>query len=196
MNLPSIERIHQLHRHRAAAVVVALLAALALLLMTDAAGQVSWIGLVASVVAGAIVLGNSDSYSGLLLLAAMIVQWLDSGMDAGSWWVVPAAWLVLVAHVAVTLAASGPQQAPIPREVLSLWLPRTILVGLATTCIGILALLIEPTNNEFMPYGVALALLALAVAVLVTIGMTSDSTEQLRPDEPTAYRSISDRLGR
>lgn len=171
---PRVERIIALHRDRAIAVGVALGAALLLLVLTDAAGSFSWLGLIATIVAGSIVLGNSDNLAGLILLGAMVLQWLVSGVDAGSWWALPAAWLLLLAHVAVALAASGPDQAPIPRSVLAVWLPRTVLVGVATTVVGALALLIEPTNDELLPYGVAGALIALVVAVLVLNRMTGD----------------------
>ncbi|HWC20672.1 MAG TPA: hypothetical protein VG502_00105 [Flexivirga sp.] len=176
--LPRMERIVQLHRDRVNAMATALLAAFLLLVITDVAGTMSWYGLAATLVAGLVVLGNSDSFSGLLLLAAMVLQWLTSGMDAGSWWVIPAAWLLLVAHVAVALVASGPDQAPIPRAILAVWVPRTILVGLATTLVAALTLLIEPTNNELMPYGATAALLALIVAVLVMIRLTGDEDKE------------------
>lgn len=187
---PRMERIAQLHRQRAAALAAALLAAVLLLVMTDLAGSMTWIGLVAAVVAGSIVLGNSDSFAGFALSSAMVVQWVASGIGPGSWWILPAAWLLLIAHVAVALAASGPDQAPIPREVVSRWVPRTALVGLATTCVGVLALLIEPTNSDVMPYGVTLALFALLAAVLVLIRMTGSRPGDEDMHEPSTYRSL------
>ncbi|MFC6705976.1 hypothetical protein [Flexivirga alba] len=171
---PRMDRIVQLHRDRMLALAVALTAAVLLLVMTDLVGSMSWYGLVATLAAGSVVLGNSDSFAGLILLCAMVLQWITTGVDAGSWWVLPAAWLLLVAHVAVALTASGPDQAPIPRAILALWVPRTILVGLATTAVAALALLIEPTNHQLIPYGVAAVLIALVVAVVVMIRLTDD----------------------
>jgi len=188
--LPRMERIVELHRDRAIALAVAIGAALLLLVMTDIAGAMTWIGLVLTLAAGSIVLGNSDSLAGLILLGAMVVQWLMSGMAAGSWWVLPAAWLLLLAHVAVALVASGPDQAPIPRAVLARWVPRTLLVGLATTAVGALALLIEPTNDELLPYGVTAVLLALIAAVLVLIRLTGEPTGERAS---AAYTSMYDR---
>lgn len=176
MNLfPRMERIVQLHRDRTAALASALAAALLLLVMTDLAGSMTWWGLLATLAAASVVLGNSDSFAGLILLCAMVLQWVTSGMNSGSWWVLPAAWLLLIAHVAVALAASGPDQAPIPRAVLAVWVPHTILVGLATTAVAAIALVIEPTNDQLIPYGVAAALIALIVAVLVMIRLTDDA---------------------
>lgn len=186
--LPRMERIVELHRDRAIALAVAILAAAGLLVMTDVAGTMSWYGLVATVAAVSILLGNSDSFAGLVLLGAMALQWWSSGMAAGSWWVLPAAWLLLVAHVAVAIAASGPDQAPIPRAVMALWIPRTVLVGVATTLVGLLALLIEPTNDQVLPYGVAGALIALVVAVLVLIRLTRDADTQAPGSEPPRPR--------
>lgn len=175
MNLfPSMDRIVQLHRDRMVALATALAAAILVLLITDLAASMTWWGLLATLVACSVVLGNSESFAGLILLCAMLVQWVTSGMADGSWWVVPAAWLLLIAHVAVALTASGPDQAPIPRAVLALWVPRTVLVGTATTAVAVLALLIEPTNDQLIPYGVAGVLIALVVAVLVVIRLTDD----------------------
>lgn len=170
--LPRLDRIVNLHRDRMIAPGTALAAAVLLLVMTDLAGTFSWYGLVAILAAASIVLASSDSLAGLILLCAMVVQWLTSGVAAGSWWVVPAAWLLLIAHVALALAASGPDQAPVPRAVLALWVPRTILVGLATTTVAVLALLIEPTNHQLIPYGVAGVLTALVVAIVAMIRFT------------------------
>ncbi len=172
---PTMDRIVQLHRDRMIALATALAAAALLVVMSDLAGTTSWYGLVAVLAAGSVVLGDSDSFAGLILLCAMVLQWLTTGMGAGSWWVLPAAWLLLVAHVAVALAASGPDPAPIPRAVLALWVPRTLLVGLATTAVAVLALLIEPTNDQLIPYGVAGVLIALVVAVVVMIRLTDAS---------------------
>lgn len=183
--LPRMERIAQLHRDRAVAIAVALAAAWLLCLITDIAGSLTWFGLLATILATVVVLGNSDSLAGLILLGAMILQWWLADPGVGSWWVVPAAWLILTAHVAVALTASGPDQAPIPRPVLASWVPRTILVGLATTVVAILGLLIEPTNKSLTSYGVAVALLALVAAVLVLIRITADSEE---PDAPGSSR--------
>ena len=188
--LPRMERIVALHRDRAIALGAANSAAVLLLVMTDVAGSMTWIGLVLTLAAGSVVLGNSDSLAGLILLGAMVVQWLLSGMSAGSWWVLPAAWLLLVAHVAIALVASGPDQAPIPRPVLAVWVPRTVLVGLVTTAVGVLALLIEPTNEQLLPYGVPAALLALSAAVLVLIRLTG---EPARERASAAYTSMYDR---
>lgn len=188
--LPRMERIVALHRDRAIALGAAISAAVLLLVMTDVAGSMTWIGLVLTLAAGSVVLGNSDSLAGLILLGAMVVQWLLSGMSAGSWWVLPAAWLLLVAHVAIALVASGPDQAPIPRPVLAVWVPRTVLVGLVTTAVGVLALLIEPTNEQLLPYGVPAALLALSAAVLVLIRLTG---EPARERASAAYTSMYDR---
>lgn len=121
----------------------------------------------------------------------MVVQWLTSGMGAGSWWALPAAWLLLIAHVGVAVTASGPDQAPIPRSVLALWVPRTVLVGLATTMVGVLALLIEPTNDELLPYGVVVVLTALVIAVLVLIRLTADPAEERT--HPGRYGTTRDR---
>lgn len=192
--LPRMERIVELHRDRVVALAAALGAAVLLLVMTDVVGHLTWVGLVLTLIAGSILLGNSDSYSGLILLCAMVVQWLSSGMDAGSWWALPGAWLLLTAHAAVTLVASGPDQAPIPRSVLALWVPRTVLVGLATTVVGILALLIEPTNEEFLPYGVAVVLIALVIAVLVLIRLTADPGEDSETVRTDRYGSMYDRV--
>lgn len=175
MNLiPRVDRIMVLHRDRTIALVTALAAAALLLIMTDLVGAMTWWGLLATLVAGWVLLGDSDSFAGLVLLAAMILQWVLSGMDTVSWWVVPAAWLLLIAHVAITLAASGPDQAAIPRVVLAVWVPRTAIVGMATTVVAALALLIEPASSELIPYGVAAALVAVIVAVLVMIRLTED----------------------
>lgn len=173
--LPRMERIVQLHRDRAIAIGIALGSALLLLIVTDGAGSMSWFGLLLTLAAGTVVLGNSDSFSGLLLLVAMVVQWTTSGMDAQSWWVLPAAWLVLIAHVAIALVSSGPDQAPIPRGVLTVWVPRTLLVGGATTAVALVVLLIEPTNDQRLPYAAAAVLIGLVVAVLVLIRLTGDS---------------------
>lgn len=189
--LPRMERIVQLHRHHAAALATALLAAMVLLVMTDIVGGMSWYGLAAIVVTGLILLGNSDSFAGLLLLSAMVLQWLSSGMDEGSWWVIPGAWLLLVAHVAIALAASGPDQAPIPRSVLALWAPRTILVGGATTLVAVVMLLIQPSNDQQLPYGAALALGGLIVAVLVLAWLTSEGRQG--KNEPPRYESMFER---
>lgn len=191
--LPRMERIVELHRHRAAALAVALGAALLWLVGSDLIGRFSWLGLLATLVGGSILLSNSDSLAGLILLAAMLVQWLTSGMGADTWWSLPAALLLLIAHSAAALVAGGPDQAPIPRSVLALWLPRMVLVGLATLLVGVLTLLIEPTNEELLPYGVAGCLLALAIAVLVLIRLTGDpdDAEGSRSDR---YRSMYDRV--
>lgn len=171
---PRMDRIAHLHRDRVTAVGAALAAAVLLLVMTDLAGAMSWWGVLATLVAGSVLLGSSDSFSGLLLLVAMVAQWITSDMDETSWWVVPAAWLLLIAHVAVALAASGPDQAAIPRGVLGVWVPRTIVVGMATTVVAALALLIEPSSSGLIPYGVAGSLIALVVAVVVMIRLTGD----------------------
>lgn len=192
--LPRMERIAQLHRDRAVALAVALGAALLLLVGTDIISGFSWLGLLLTLAGASIVLGNSDSLSGLILLGAMVVQWLTSGMSAGTWWSLPAALLLLIAHVAVALAAGGPDQAPIPRTVLALWLPRTMLVALATVMVGILTLLIEPTNDELLPYGVALALIALAIAVLVLIRLTGDPGDDAEGARSDRYHSMYDHV--
>ncbi|MGN6412911.1 hypothetical protein [Flexivirga sp.] len=182
--LPRMERIVQLHRDRAIAIATALLAALALLAVTDVVGSMSWYGLAATLLAGVVVLADSDSFAGLLLLVAMALQWLTSGMAADSWWVIPAAWLVLVAHVTIALVASGPDQAPIDRTIVSVWLARTITVGLATTAVAVVALTIAPTNDRSLPYGAAFALGGLIVAVLVLIRLTGDSGATTRGAAP------------
>jgi hypothetical protein len=189
--LPRMERIVELHRDRAVALAAALAAALLLLVMTDVAGSMTWTGLVLTLIAGSIVLGDSDSFAGLILLGAMVVQWLMSGMGAGSWWVLPAAWLLLVAHVAVALAGSGPDQAPIPRAVLMVWMRRSALVALATTATGVVALLIEPSNHVLLPYAVPMVLLALVAAVLVLNHLTGQGQAAERARSP--YSSLHDR---
>lgn len=192
--LPRMERIVQLHHDRAIAVATALLAALLLLIMTDVVGGMSWYGLVATLAAGSVVLASSDSFAGLLLLAAMALQWLTSGMAADSWWVIPAAWLVLVAHVAIALAASGPDQAPIPRAVVSVWFSRTVMVGLATTVVAIVALTIAPTNDRSLPYGAAIALGGLIVAILVLIRLTGGAHVQARGEDGAKHVSLFHRM--
>ncbi|RNI21353.1 hypothetical protein [Flexivirga caeni] len=167
-------RILGLHRDRATALAIAIGAAVVLLLMTDiGAGAVSWMGLLCTVIGCVILVSNSDSFAGLLLLGAMVAQWLFSGVGSTSWLVLPAAWLLLIAHVLVALAGSGPDQAAIPRAIVASWTRRTVLVGLATTVVGALALLIEPANSALVPYGVAAALAGLVVATLVTLRLTA-----------------------
>lgn len=193
--LPRMERIVHLHRDRTVALATALAAAFLLLIMTDVAGSMSWYGLAATVLAGSILLGNSDSFAGLIVLLAMVLQWLTSGMDPGTWWVVPAAWLLLIAHVAMALVSAGPDQAPIPRAILALWVPRTVLVGLVTTLVAVVALLIEPTNDQPLRYGAIVALLALIVAVLAMIRLTRGIDAQTTADDSSGeYHSLFDRM--
>lgn len=175
--LPRLDRIAQLHRHRATGIAIALGAALLLLVITDIAGDMTWIGLLATIVAGIVLLSDSDSFAGLLLLGAMVLQWVTSGMAADSWWVIPAAWLLLIAHVAVAVVGAGPQQAPIPRAIPAQWMTRTLLVGVATTVVAAVALIIAPSSDQHLQYGAAVALGALVVAVLAMIPLTRGSDE-------------------
>jgi len=164
--LPRMDRLAQLHRDRAAATGIALAAAWLFVILANSVGHLSLLGVFAVIVGSVVVFGSSDSFAGLILLGAMVVQWLSTGLSTTTWWAIPAAWLLLTAHVAVTLAASGPDQAPIPRQVRAAWCARSAVVGAVTTVVGALALLIEPTDNGLPRYAAPAAVLLLVVAVL------------------------------
>jgi hypothetical protein len=176
--LPRMSRIAELHRDRAAATGIALLAAWVFVILADVVGRMSLLGLLAIILASLAVFASSDSYAGLLLLGAMVLQWVTSGLNATTWWAIPAAWLLLIAHVAVTLAASGPDQAPIPPPVRALWCARSAVVGAVTTLVGVLALLIEPAGNGFPRYAGPAAVLVLVVAVLWLIRFADESDNE------------------
>lgn len=135
----------------------------------------------------------------LLALACVGVQQWGPGMagaltlSAGAWfgadppsqtlWCIPAAIAMLVIFAAMTLAGYGPEAAPVPRDLLLLWVRRVVVVAVITVVAGLLADAVRSAGvrGSVDLSAVGLLLVAALVVVIVRSAKGASTTDSL-PD--------------
>ena len=105
-----------------------------------------------------------ESALGTLCLGVVVFWWTlvsSSGVPVGA---VPAALLLVAAHVASVLLSYGPQQLPVGRALFLRWLRRGALVAVAAPVVWLVGVVVD---GEPEPPGVWVAGLACAVVVCI-----------------------------
>lgn len=106
-----------------------------------------------------------ESVLGTFTLLAVLAWWGTADLDGAPVLAVPAATLLLVAHVAAVLASYGPADLPVDRALALLWLRRTLLVGMSAPAAWVV---VGALRGGAAPAGVWVAgLVAVAVGGVV-----------------------------
>ncbi len=160
------ERLVRIDPGRLRALLLMCVAAFGIhLCATAAAGSWSWFAFVLVLLGVLALLVRTDGSTEMLLFIAFGLDWWATG-DEPSWWCLPAALCLLVAHSCVTLVASGPDAAPLPRDLVRRWVRNTMLVGAGCTAVGALLLAVRQTGVVATWWSVPVALAALAVVAV------------------------------
>jgi hypothetical protein len=118
-----------------------------------------------------------ESALGTLCLGVVVFWWTLVSSDGVPVGAVPAALLLVAAHVASVLLAYGPAQLPVGRELFLRWLRRGALVALAAPLVWLVAVVVD---GEPEPPGVWVAGLACAVVVCI-VAATAVTVRQDAP---------------
>jgi hypothetical protein len=105
-----------------------------------------------------------ESALGTACLGLVVIWWAlaaSHGVPAGA---IPAALLLLAAHVAALLLSYGPPALPIGGRLLVLWLRRTVAVAVTAPLVWLVAVLVD---GQPEPPGIWVSGLACAVVVCV-----------------------------
>jgi hypothetical protein len=116
-----------------------------------------------------------ESTLGTACLAAVVLWWALRAGDGVPVTAVPAALLLLAAHVAAVLLAYGPPSSPVGAPVARLWLRRGTVVGGAAPLVWLLAVAVD---GQPEPPGVWVAGLACAVVLCVVAAVAVGTRDQ------------------
>jgi hypothetical protein len=105
-----------------------------------------------------------ESPFGTASLGLVVVWWALVGGNGAPVGAIPAALLLLAAHVAAVLLSYGPPGLPIGARLLALWLRRAATVAVAVPLVWLVARLVE---GQPEPPGIWVAGLGCAIAVCV-----------------------------
>jgi hypothetical protein len=105
-----------------------------------------------------------ESMLGSACLGLVVVWWSLAVRDGVPLTAIPAAALLLAAHVASLLLSYGPPALPIGRGVLRLWLRRAVTVGVAAPLVWAVAVVVD---GQPEPPGIWVAGLGCAIVVCV-----------------------------
>lgn len=172
--IPRLERLVRIDPTRLRALIVVLVAVLTFHGCAAAAGRSVWLVLVFAVLATLAVAIRTDGATESVLFVALGLDWWGAS-DGLSWWCLPAAVCLLVVHSAVTLVASGPDTAPVPRELVLRWVRRTALVAAGCTALGALLLGVRHA-------GLVTTWWVLPAALVVLAAVTVAFAESVRRD--------------
>ena len=115
-----------------------------------------------------------ESPFGTACLGLVALWWAQAAGDGVPAGAVPAALLLLAAHVAAVLLSYGPPALPIGTRVMLLWLRRGAVVAVAVPLLWLLAVLVD---GQPEPPGIWVAGLGCAIVVCV-VAATAVSTRQ------------------
>jgi len=116
-----------------------------------------------------------ESPLGTACLALVVVWWALAVTDAGPLTAVPAALLLLAAHLAALLLSYGPAGMPLPRALVRRWLRRAAVVGAAAPVVWLVAVAVD---DQPEPPGIWVAGLAAAVVLCLVAALAVDVGEE------------------
>jgi hypothetical protein len=149
----------------------------AALLLTAAEGVAPHPVLVALVAGLALTHALSpESATGTVALGTVVVWWGLALGDGPSVWALPAAAMLLAAHVAALVAAYGPDGLGVDPATLLLWLRRAGLAFLAAPAVLLGGLLVRGRAEVAGAWVAALAA-ALVTTVAATVALTREAGE-------------------
>ncbi|GAB3585579.1 hypothetical protein [Calidifontibacter terrae] len=163
--IPRLDRLVRMDPARVRALAAMLVAAVAFHLCAMAAGHPSTFLLILLLLCALAVGIRTDGATESLLFTVLGVDWWLS-TDGLSWWSLPAATCLLVVHSAVTLVASGPDTAPVARELVLRWVRRTATVAVGCAVGGAMLLAARSVGVIGSWWIVPLALGVLAVVTV------------------------------
>lgn len=172
--IPRFDRLVRLDPLRLRLLVVVLVAAAGFHTFAVIAGRSSMFLLILVLLATLAVAIRTDGATESLLFTALALDWW-AATDGLSWWSLPAGTCLLVVHSAITLIASGPDNAPVARAILRRWVRRTALVALCCAVGGALLLAARSGGLVGTWWIVPIALVALSV---VTVAFASAVSQE------------------
>ena len=164
--LPRLDRLVRIDPTRLRVLLVAAAAVVGFHVCAVAAGDPSWFVFALVLVATVGLAARTDGATEVVLLALLALEWWGA-TDRASWWSVPAATCLLALHSAVTLVASGPDSAPVPRALAVRWLRRTALVAGGCAVAGSLVLAVRSVALDGPCWPVPVVLVVLAAVTVV-----------------------------
>lgn len=118
-----------------------------------------------------------ESGLGALCLGVVVFWWVLAASDGVPAGAIPAALLLLSAHLAAVLLSYGPPSLPVDAALLGRWAVRGVGVGVAAPLVWLVAVLVE---GQPEPPGIWVAGLASAVVVCIVAATAVASQEEER----------------
>lgn len=159
-------RLGVLHRDRLLAYLAVVVTALLFVGCAAAAGHLVVAGVLAVVVALVAVVVDGSAGSAVLLLTALVFDWLISVRIAETWWTLPGTGLFILAWSGCALAGSGPHEARLSPSLVRAWLGRTTLLIAACVLVGAAALELIGIGQAGTPALAAIAVVGASAAVV------------------------------
>jgi hypothetical protein len=116
-----------------------------------------------------------ESALGTACLALVVFWWALAASDGVPVGAIPAALLLVAAHVASVLLSYGPPALPIGRPLLGRWLHRSIGVAVAAPVVWLVAVVVDQQPE---PPGIWISGVACAVVVCVVAAMAVTMREE------------------
>jgi hypothetical protein len=105
-----------------------------------------------------------ESALGTLCLGLVVLWWAIAASDGVPVGAIPAALLLLAAHLASVLLSYGPASLPVGAPVFALWLRRGLAVAVAAPLVWLVAVLVD---DQPEPPGIWVSALACAVVLCI-----------------------------
>jgi hypothetical protein len=118
-----------------------------------------------------------ESALGTACLGLVVFWWTLAASDGVPIGAIPAALLLLAAHVASVLLSYGPPALPVGRALLGRWLRRSLGVAVAAPLVWLVAVVVD---DQPEPPGIWISGLACAVVVCIVAA----TAVTMRPEQP------------
>jgi hypothetical protein len=172
-----------------------LLMALSLVCVAGASSITAWadgsrpgVVLVLLLALAAVAVVRPDSHAGLVVVIAMVWQWLASIDEVTTPWAIPFGALLFVFHCTIALMAVTPIGAHVDGVLLARWSRRILAVGAATVGMWFIVLV---TDQRRAPGSTALSVAGFLIFAVLIAVMRQRSTPP--PPRPTGTQTLADR---
>lgn len=181
-------RVAELHRHRVRLIAATALGALAFLVCVELAGDPGWFWRILWVLSLVMLLIEPQGGTIGIHLATSLLLWFIGRADPDTWWSLPAAAALLLTFTAHTLHTSGPESAPLPKEIVEVWRRRAVVCLALSVVSGALILTLAGRDQRQGAWmtAAALAIIAGGLVLLPRYVGPGDGPDDRGPDEPSA----------
>jgi hypothetical protein len=145
--------------------------------VAGAVGQVSWPATIVLVVVVIVAVSSPDSGAPLVLIVAVTATWLIEVRPMSTAWSLVLGLAVLVIHAASARAAALGDGAVLDARVARRWLARTAVVGVVTTALWALVVVLEHAS---VSGGLAASAAAIAAVALFAFFVVRSADENAR----------------